>query len=294
MKNLIKLIAILLFVAILVPLTAQVINSLSNLGININNNRLTLVFDFKKFTKQANPILFSTPSHEPVSEPIPVLTPAFTPVPTIHPNTVHGWDGISYQYVLFGNYPITSINSKNPILWRILDVTDSKALLLSEYVLCKRKFNEKNAAVWEESTLRAWLNEVFFTGSFTPEMQDVITPNTKEFDYVFLLEDSDYCNPKYGFSESEGDDAQRIARLASYQSSKITIGLPCPYYGRTSRTETSLTQVRVAGSLGQAKYNRDDVGVRPAIWIDLNQITFIAGDGTINSPYQISENHNNE
>ncbi|MDR0220840.1 MAG: zinc ribbon domain-containing protein [Lachnospiraceae bacterium] len=51
------------------------------------------------------------------------------------------------------------------IEWRVLEVSGGKALLLSEYVLEYRPYNEKQEGVtWETSTLRAYLNVEFYNG----------------------------------------------------------------------------------------------------------------------------------
>ena len=53
--------------------------------------------------------------------------------------------------------------------WRVLDVRDGRALLLSEYVIESRRYHERNEAItWENSTLRRYLNNEFYN-SFTAE-----------------------------------------------------------------------------------------------------------------------------
>ena len=49
--------------------------------------------------------------------------------------------------------------------WRVLDVQNGKALLLSEKVIEERKYNERETGVtWETCTLRRYLNEEFYNG----------------------------------------------------------------------------------------------------------------------------------
>lgn len=46
-----------------------------------------------------------------------------------------------------------------PILWRVLDIVDEKALLFSEYVIDCKEYNfRKGWCTWHESSLRSWLN----------------------------------------------------------------------------------------------------------------------------------------
>jgi len=48
------------------------------------------------------------------------------------------------------------------IVWRVLDLQDGRALLLSEYILEPRAFSRENHAIWEISDLRAYLNGEFY------------------------------------------------------------------------------------------------------------------------------------
>ena len=43
--------------------------------------------------------------------------------------------GQGYQYVYFGEYPYERDGTVQPVLWRVLSVRDSKALLLTEYII---------------------------------------------------------------------------------------------------------------------------------------------------------------
>ncbi len=47
-----------------------------------------------------------------------------------------------------------------PIKWRVLNVKDNKALLLSDRILDNRSFDElSDKVIWANSTIRKWLNE---------------------------------------------------------------------------------------------------------------------------------------
>ena len=43
--------------------------------------------------------------------------------------------GEGYQYVTLGSYPYGADGTPAPVLWRILEVKDGQALLLTEYVV---------------------------------------------------------------------------------------------------------------------------------------------------------------
>ena len=107
--------------------------------------------------------------------------------------------------VYFGTYEQDNQNiTKNEqIEWRILDIEDGKALLLSTYILDSMGFNsEYKSVTWENSTIRAWLNNDFYNSAFTSKEQSaiaksqIINPNNPTWgtnggnpttDSVFLL-----------------------------------------------------------------------------------------------------------
>jgi hypothetical protein len=83
---------------------------------------------------------------------IPTPTPDPTPTPT--PPTVAVGDIME-----FGSYG-----------WRVLDVSEGKALLLSEYILEFMAYNEEVAeTTWETCTLRAYLNGEFLNNFGTDD-----------------------------------------------------------------------------------------------------------------------------
>ncbi|MBR4749140.1 MAG: hypothetical protein IK083_06190 [Abditibacteriota bacterium] len=63
--------------------------------------------------------------------------------------------------ITFGKYKGTRI------VWRILDERDGRQLLLSEYCLDSKPFNNRDMdAVWAGCSLRKWLNNEFFSQAF--------------------------------------------------------------------------------------------------------------------------------
>lgn len=201
---------------------------------------------------------------------------------------LRGWNGSSYQYVLFGKYDQQD-GYEEPILWRVLYSDNNKALLLSEYVLDTRAFDSQ-APVWDGSDIKAWLNGSFYESAFTTSAQRncLITGGNGT---VFLLGKEDYLNTAYGFSaKADANDGNRSARGSAYARNHglwTSESQYCSYYTRTSSGNgTSLWQIRSSGSIGIARYDRDNVGIRPAIWIDLDKIQFNFGEGTMELPFQ--------
>lgn len=127
------------------------------------------------------------PAAEPVTVPTsaPTSTPAPTPEPTPEPAVLSA--GGRYS---FGSYEQDNNLADGPenIEWRVLEVRDGRALLLSEYALESRRYNDIwEEITWENCTLRTWLNGEFLTAAFTAEeLAQIVLPDAPG-DRVFLL-----------------------------------------------------------------------------------------------------------
>ncbi len=95
------------------------------------------------------------------------------------------------EYIKFGNYPQNNDNTKEPIEWLVLEVSDQEALLVSRYGLdCKLYHHRDVPMTWEQCDLRKWLNNEFLEIAFSEEEQQRIR----------LSEVVNDDNPKYGTS----------------------------------------------------------------------------------------------
>ncbi len=120
---------------------------------------------------------------------------------------------------------------RTPILWRILEDTADKLFILSEYnIECKQFHDKDRPVIWEQSSLRKWLNEDFLEAAFNKEERECILEteilnehNPINFSYkwvtggeptrdkIFLLSYRDVMNVKYGF---DGYITQSVSREA--------------------------------------------------------------------------------
>lgn len=86
---------------------------------------------------------------------------------------------------------------QGPIKWRVLEVKDNKALLISEHILFNSYFDENNSGIWKKSTLRRFLNKDFFEVSFSEEEKKSIlsrihvTHGYPTSDKLFLLSEEE-------------------------------------------------------------------------------------------------------
>ena len=93
--------------------------------------------------------------------------------------------------VFFGTYEQDNnpSNGKEKIEWRVLDIQDGRALLISEYALdCKPYNTSFDNITWETCTLRTWLNNDFLNAAFSAEEKARIPTVTVSAD----------LNPEYG------------------------------------------------------------------------------------------------
>ncbi len=108
--------------------------------------------------------------------------------------------------ITFGSYEQdnNSSNGPEPIGWRVLEVSGGSALIVSEYALDARAYNEDYESVmWATCTLRKWLNGKFYDTAFNEEEKGLIA----------LTKVKNADNPKYG-TEGGKDTEDRVFLLS--------------------------------------------------------------------------------
>ena len=197
--------------------------------------------------------------------------------------------------ITFGHYPHTSAGDDNmPIGWWVLALDGQNALLLSARVLDCQKYNTKEVkTTWEKCSLRKWLNNTFLKKAFTAEEQKAIllteldnsyytkyNNKTKKWegvtnktkDKVFLLRDS------------EAQDCLQVGQVHSIEPSDYAVSQGavassgsqgCQWWLRTCfGTAQDYAAVydndKPGGSERMYPVNWDNIGVCPAIWVNLD------------------------
>lgn len=205
-------------------------------------------------------------------------------------SVVQGWnDENGYQYLLLGNFP-QDTGIDQPISWRVLGRSERKALLVSEYILYQKPYDSYSSN-WETSELKDWLNNEFLYDAFNENERTALVEGRLDVGTVFLLSKHELTTKEYGFSaKADKPDTTRAAGptgLAADQG--IWIGDETgrsSYFTRTVDGQRAVAQVRSSGTIGTAAVTRDNVGIRPAIWIDLDALGKVYGDGTKEYPFQ--------
>lgn len=199
-----------------------------------------------------------------------------------------------YQYVTFGEYPQAADGKKEPILWRVLQVEEGIAYLLSEYVLDVHKLHDdrKEYPSWPQSDTYRWLHKDFLESAFTPEEVSALF-ETPDEGVVSLPSAADFKNKDMGFTDNksrwsygtpwamkQGEAGLYVYR--KYGTSPIWLRTP------SAKQKHAQCATKLEGGVGYSPVHWKDIGIRPVIWVSLNQVTTAAGEGTMQSPLKLS------
>jgi len=205
----------------------------------------------------------------------PVVTP--TPAPTAAPEpALRVGDTVE-----FGSYEQDNdaSNGSEPITWTVMKIEDGCAVLLANRVL--DVYNTYwGAPTWDDSTLREWLNDSFFSAAFNAEEQTRIVrgvvsadpnpnydsdPGADTEDYVFCL--------SYTEAETLLTASDRMTRPTEYACSRGVYdeGGLCYWWLRTpGKPGCGASIVSVDGGFDyDYSYDGFGYGVRPAIRLSL-------------------------
>ena len=218
-------------------------------------------------------------------------------------DALRGYDkGQGYVYLTLGTFPQTAEGGVEPILWRVLQVEDGRAYILSEYVLEARRIhgdyneyaNKPNAKKnpgfdgdFTQTEMAQYLNGDF-TANFTSAELALLSPD--ETLGMFTLLSSDELKDKnLGFSKDNdrkawGTEYATTHGLFVYGSSR---GNHSPYWSRTqsSTNRQGARCIKSKGELGYINVITLDEGMRPACWLDMEKVVIASGEGTMESPF---------
>lgn len=205
------------------------------------------------------------------------------------------WQG---SRVYFGHYEQGSpgVNGPEPILWRVLEVAEDSILLLSEYGLVCKYYNDTYENVtWETSTLRAWLNGEFLDTAFTNKeryvIQDTLVKNEVNKNYntsggndtvdkVFLLSYEEAQNNAYGFQSGVSNKSKsrqmRVTEAALIEGyANKDNGNTCWWLRSSGITNQYAAYVFSVGSITDSYFaGRRNDAVRPVIRLKTSAVVF--------------------
>ena len=157
------------------------------------------------------------------------------------------------------------ISNGQKLWWRIIKLQDGKALVLSKCIVCKMPYNQfRNCVTWEKCTLRNWLNSDFIEGTFTQAERAII--QTSEL--------TNGSNPEYK-TPGGVTTTDKVFLLSIYEAWKYdqerAIG-SCWWLRSPGNNQDNAVYVFENGQINSYGTNITDyeVGVRPAMWIQLD------------------------
>lgn len=176
------------------------------------------------------------------------------------------------QTIMFGhyeqdyyleNYPDRYLdNGPDPIYWKILDKTPTSLMLISWFPLDCMPYNDSDAdAIWENSTLRRWLNGTFLEHAFFEDEKGIIEERTIDServrDKVFILSDLEYID----YTSNESIDLSDY-----YYKNKENVACWLRASGEKPNEALCVSSGNFE-SVNTTEYK----GIRPVIWIDYKQ-----------------------
>jgi len=182
-------------------------------------------------------------------------------------------------------------NGPEPIQWIVLDKIDGQLLLLSASCLKGMAYNTAafTPVTWETSSLRAWLNEDFFSSAFTEEEKALIltvsnenpdhsiveTPGGRDtWDRVFVLCERDtviYLNDpadQEAVGKAQGTEYAKANGLQTDEEGNASWWLRSPgMYEYIAQFVDQNGEPYTNGASTDIDYL---CGVRPVMWLDTN------------------------
>ena len=212
--------------------------------------------------------------------------------------------GQGWKFVNLGQYPYEKNGAVAPVLWRVLEIKDDVALLITEYAIDTQQvifetdqkkidnYDYRRITCYEESDLMPWLNTVCIETLFGGDpVRNLLIPDATRGE-LFILNMDELRNPAYGFSANTwGEQPSRQAAGTPY--AVRTRGLYSDNNGKVSywaadiKDEEAyrLALVGYDGHLSWGGYTRQNVGLRLAIRVDMSDLEVTGGAGTRQKPF---------
>ena len=194
----------------------------------------------------------------------------------------------------FGSYIQGKKGEVKPIEWFVLQVSGSNVWLLSKYALDVQPYNvEYKDVTWNSCSLRKWLNKYFYHKAFSNEekklMEDVISYGYEELeskwggtwrkktikssDKVFLISEEDAHKYEYLIQPMIMCPVTDYVKTLDFYSYKKKH--KCCWWVRDDNTTKSdkkkIEVISLTGASEEFSINREDICVRPAIVLNLDE-----------------------
>ena len=158
------------------------------------------------------------------------------------------------------------------IEWQVLDKQGSKRLLFVTDEIARKPYNDVfDISYWQTCTLRAWLNGEFLQEAFSDSERALIVETevvNKDSELYRTDAGNDTVDRVFLLSLDEAEE-YRQGRKQLFSDNEVTSWLRSP---GCSRIDAAM--ITMGGGVDAIGNNVDNtrMGVRPAMWIDLNEI----------------------
>ncbi|MBR6089757.1 MAG: serine/threonine protein kinase [Anaerolineaceae bacterium] len=247
--------------------------ALSLVGIGV---LLGIVIDMKWLSGSRSADV-TVPTAAAVVQATPVPVQEEVSVPTAAPSEDTGSPAASVKagdVVRFGRYEQDEAAGADEIEWQVLAVENGRALVISKNGLDAKPYNDvQGSMMWENCSLRSWLNETFLQSAFDENERSRIHETTlsndggETKDMIFLLS-TDEINRYFADVGSRGCEATAFAKQN---------GAVVSAEGKSSwwLRSQGLNSKKAASVDPQGEVNKmsnvsaGNIMVRPAFWMDL-------------------------
>lgn len=206
-----------------------------------------------------------------------------------------------YVYLTLGTYPQTETGERLPILWRVLRVEDGLAYLCSEYVLDARRMEGDYKAYADKEGINGDFTKtelgLYLNGDFTANFTEgelSLVAEDETWGRFTLLTGDDLKDKSMGFGTNASRkawgtewakvDASRGDDLFVYSSK---YGRHSPYWLRDQSTSDRRHArcTKDEGEVGRINVITEDLGMRPACFLDMSRVAIASGSGTMEDPF---------
>ena len=237
-----------------------------------------------KPTKTPTPKPTKTPTPKPTNTPKPTPTPSPAPTPYSYVNIHKAKVGTE---VYFGKYEQdgNTNNGKEEIVWEVLEVQNDRVMLISRYCLDGISYDTgENGGVWSHSSIRTWLNEIFYYEAFSHKEQNCLVSTFLEnkgneltgekggestTDKIYLLSFDEVLRCFEETELLEGQPTKYAKNKGVYISTHKDFKGNCDWWLRTPGKAGRAMTVGVSGVVSQngSSVQLTMIGVRPVIWV---------------------------
>jgi len=182
-------------------------------------------------------------------------------------NGVTTWDCI-----WLGNYSQAADGKCEKIKWRVLSVSNNKALLISDIILDASKYHNGSTVTYENSAIYGYLESIkgkMFKADEQKALSDLTLPS-----------ENIMTNSKYGFISGKGATDMRRAKSSAYVSSGL--GYTDLYYWLSDTNSFRASIVKEKGEITDNFDNGNKAGIRPVVTLDLSKQVW-SDAGTVDS-----------